>query len=276
LLKRGGNETSPGALNKPFGGQGAVAPDQSVNHLAVAESLKALNSSSPAERTAAACALGKLGAVEAIPALIGLLSDETPVERIVCWTDGKWTPARLTLKQASPGEQAAIALAAMSQPAVEPLINAMNNENPSVRRNAAWAIGEIRGGLNTDRSAALEPLIAALGDADTWVRMAAAFSLGEMRPPRATEALIAALGDVDVNVRMMVVRALGELKTRRGVERLTAVLLRDGDERVRRGAAHALGEIKDRMALEALTLALNDQDERVRAAAKYAISEIRD
>ncbi len=251
-------------------------PNLMANQQAAAESMNAMNSSNPTERAAAACSLGKLGAVEAISALINLLGDDTPIEPIKCWDSGNWSPALHTLKQASPGEQAAIALASLSQPAIEPLVNALGNGNPSVRRNAAWAIGEIRGGLGADRSAAVEPLIAALSDGDSWVRVAAAFSLGEIRPREAKEPLVAALGDAEWNVREMAARALGEMKARSGVESLTAMLLRDENERVRRKAAWALGEIRDPQALDALTIALADQDQRVRATVKWAISEIRD
>src|SRR5262245_27474614 len=211
-------------------------------------SMNALRSSNATERAFAACALGRLGAVEAIPALINLLGDDTPIPSIKCWESGDWSPSRHTFKQASPGEQAAIALAALSQPAVEPLIAALNNGNPIVRRNASWAIGEIRGGLGTDRTAAVEPLIATLSDEDSWVRVAAAFSLGEMRPGEATESLIAALGDAEWNVRLMAAWALGEMKARAAVESLTSLSLRDENAWVRRKAVWALGEIRESQA----------------------------
>lgn len=266
-----------GLLKQSSGDSAPSAPNQAINQQAViAENLQALHSSTPMVRAAAACSLGRLGAVEAIPALINLLGDDTPIQSVKCWDSGNWSPALDTLKQASPGEQAAIALAALSLPAVEPLIAALGNAHPSVRRNAAWAIGEVTGVSTTGRSAAVDPLIVALGDADSWVRVAAAFSLGELRPRRATEALLTALLDTEWNVREMAARALGELKARAGVESLTARLLEDENERVRRKAAWALGEIKDAQALEALTTALTDRDQRVRATAKWAISEIRD
>ena len=271
------SESSTEAQRKPVADQANVVPAQVMNdQTTAAQSLKSLSSSDATERAAAACSLGHLSAVDAIPALINLLGDDAPIEPIKCWQSGNWSPAMDTLKRPSPGEQAAIALAALGKPAVEPLITALSNTNPSVRRNAAWAIGEVTGVSTSGRSAAVEPLINALHDADAWVRLAAAFSLGELRPRRATESLIAALTDSEWSVREMVVRALGEMKSRAGVERLTAVLLQDGDERVRRKAAWALGEIKDRLALEALTAALSDRDQGVRRTAKWAISEIQD
>ena len=206
-------------------------------------SMNALHSSNPTERAIAACSLGRLGAIEAIPALINILGDDTPIRPMKCWDSGNWSPALHTFKQSSPGEQAAIALASLSQSAVEPLVAALGNGNSSVRRNAAWAIGEVRGGLGTNRTAAVEPLIATLSDEDSWVRVAAAFSLGELRPSQATESLVAALGDAEWNVRGMAAWALGEMKARAAVERLTSLSLHDENERVRRKAALALGEI---------------------------------
>src|SRR5262249_44232717 len=81
-------------------------------------SMNALHSSNATERAFAACARGRLGAVEAIPALINLLGDDTVIRPIKCWDSGDWSPARHTFKQETPGEQAAIALASLSQPAV--------------------------------------------------------------------------------------------------------------------------------------------------------------
>jgi HEAT repeat protein len=238
--------------------------------------LTALSSSDPNERAAAACALGKSGAFEAIPALISLLGDDSPVQKVSCWHNGDWGPALDVFKQASPGEQAALALASFGQKAVEPLIGALNSGQASGRRNAAWALGEIRGGLTTNRQAAVEPLMGALGDSDPWVRTAAAFSLGEMRPRQAVEPLIAALTDSQVEVRVMAARALGEMKVRRGVDSLSVVLLRDEDPRARRQAAWALGEIADPLSFETLVAALKDQDQGVRKNVRVAISEIKD
>ena len=211
----------------------------------ISMSMNALRSSNATERALAACALGRLGAVSAIPALIGLLGDDTSSQQIKCWDSGDWSPASNPFIQACPGEQAAIALASLSQPAVEPLIAALNNGDPIVRRNAAWAIGEIRGGLGTNRTAAVERLIATLSDEDSWVRVAAASSLGKMRPSQATESLIAALGDAEWNVRMRAAMALGEMKASAAVESLTSLSLRDEMEQVRSAAAHSLGKIRD-------------------------------
>ena len=251
--------------------------DQDDLPVGAAESVQALNSRNPDERAAAACSLGKLGAVAAMPLLINMLGDDSALEVSTrCWEGGRWSPAVQVFKTPSPGESAAIALASMSQPAVAPLVDALKSGNPTVRRNAAWAIGEIRGGIGTDRSAAVEPLILALNDYDSWIRKAAARSLGEIRDRRATDALVTALGDADSGVRQTAAWSLGEMKSRGGVEGLIASLLSDMDWRVRLQSAKALGEIKDRKATEALTSALNDGNEAVRRRARWALSEILD
>jgi HEAT repeat protein/beta-lactamase regulating signal transducer with metallopeptidase domain len=268
-----GDRKAEAVVNQPFQ---PVAIGQSELPESIRETVKALTSSDPSERALAACSLGKTGEVSAIPFLIQALGDDTAISLVRCWDYGTWSPAMSSFKKPSPGEQAAIALASFGQQAVEPLVTALSHENPVVRRNAAWAIGETRGGSSTDRRDAFEPLFAALSDEDAWVRRAAAFAFGEIRDPRAARALIAALGDSDYQVRDMAVYALGEMKEARAVEQLSQLLLKDDHWNLRVRAAWALGEIADPQAVEALTAALNDEDGRVRSKAKWALSEIQE
>lgn len=242
----------------------------------VADKIKALASSNPVERASAAARLGRASAVTAIPSLIQMLGDDTAITPQGNWETGSWTPALQTFKHPSPGEEAALALAAMGKFAVEPLVAILNDTNPSVRRNAAWALGEIRGSHSVDRTVAVEPLIAALRDEDWWVRKAAARALGEIRTARAVGPLVAALEDGNWNVREMAAWALGEMKDARAVSRLSAALVKDERWSVRSRTASALGEIRDPLAVEALTAALNDEDQRVRNKAEWALAEIAD
>jgi len=240
-----------------------------------AEKLTALASTDAPARAAAACALGRSGAPEAIPSLVQMLGDDAAIEPLKCWGENSsWTPALATFKQASPGEEAAIALAAMGQSAVEPLVAALGHANASVRRNAAWALGEVTGGMTIKRDSAVMPLRSALSDGDEWVRTAAARALGEIRDERASESLINALADGRARVREMAAWALGEMKERRAVQSLGAMLLKDEEMQARLMAAWALGEIQDPKAVESLNAALNDTEPRVRAKAKWALSEI--
>ena len=235
---------------------------------------KQLEDPNPQERARAACAAGRKRDLEAIPTLIAMLSDDTKTESLRCWEGGRWTPALDTFKHASPGEEAALALASMGRAAFPSLVNQLDNGNATARRNAAWAIGELTNMLPAERTSATTGLVALLNDADAWVRMASARALGELRDQRATESLIATLLDSDWQVRQMAAWALSELKDDRAVKALGSVLLADSRPEVRRGAAEALGEIRSAEALPFLRQAANDSEASVSAKAHWAIAEI--
>ena len=103
------------------------------------------------------------------------------------------------------GHTAANALAKIGKPAVEPLIVALKNENPFVRRNAAEALGEIKD------SSAVKPLINALKDNDLIVRRNAAKALGKIKDSSAEEPLTSALKDESPAVRRNAAIALREM-----------------------------------------------------------------
>jgi hypothetical protein len=215
--------------------------------LAEVSRIQGLKSSNPTERAVAICSLGRAAEPAAIPFLLEALGDDEILPAPVgCWDSGSWSPAVRVFHHSSPGEEAAMALAAMGADVVDPLIGALTNNNAAVRRNAAWAIGEIRGGYQVDRGKAIDPLLLALlNDGDGSVRRAAAFSLGEIKDNRAAAILISKLSDGDAGVREMVAGALGEMKASSAVEAL-AVTVHDQDERVREKARWAIAEIQDR------------------------------
>lgn len=223
-----------------------------------------------------ACDAGRRQAVEEIPQLVSLLGDDRKTELIMCWTDGRWSPALSSFKHPSPGEQAAIALASMGTPAFEPLTNALQSSDAVVRRNAAWAIGELTNMATSERTDAVAPLISLLSDSDQWVRMASSRALGELRDERSGERLVAALDDSAAGVRQISAWALGEMKDQRAVEALSRVVVSDAQSEVRLTAAEALGEIANSKAISALTQALSDSDASVRAKATWALAEIAD
>ncbi|MCA1576308.1 MAG: M56 family metallopeptidase [Acidobacteria bacterium] len=224
------------------------------------------------QRAEAACEAGRSGDTEKIPALIAMLGDDTRTELIRCWSVGRWSPALDTFKNPSPGEQAAIALASMGRAAFLPLTSQLDSSNGTVRRNAAWAIGELTNMPPGERDGAVPKLVTLLTDADEWVRMAAARALGEVHNRSAVPALVSTLSDADGHVRELAVWALSELKDKRAVAALCSVLLSDARPEVRRGAAEALGEIASAEALPSLKQALNDP--AISAKVQWAISEI--
>lgn len=240
------------------------------------ESVGALNSDDAQARAYAACEAGRARAVEQTPALVSMLADEASVKLVHCWEDGRWSPALDTFKQPTPGEQAAIALASFGTPSLEPLKNSLGDARPSVRRNAAWAIGELTNMRPGERAGAVPQLVSLLSDPDEWVRMAAARALGEIGDRRAADKMIATLSDGEWRVREVAAWALSELKDERAVDVLCRVLVSDAQADVRATAAKALGEIKSRRALPALKQALGDAEPLVRERVRWAISELED
>src|SRR6185503_3730552 len=102
-----------------------------------------------------ACNAGKRGDVAAIPSLVAMLGNDSKTQLIRCWDTGRWSPALQTFKHPSPGEQAALALASFGRPAFAPLSNQLDSSNATVRRNAAWAIGELTNMIPGERATAV-------------------------------------------------------------------------------------------------------------------------
>src|SRR5947208_2167757 len=96
-----------------------------------------LASADAAERAAAACRLRAAGphAAPAIPLLVELLGDETPVTPGVCGETSSWVIQNGIVQPSSPGKEAANALGEMGKPAVEPLIGALKSGVPAARKN---------------------------------------------------------------------------------------------------------------------------------------------
>jgi HEAT repeat protein len=128
-----------------------------------------LHSSDPAERANAARFLTRNAklAIPAIPCLIDLLGDDSPI----VWRDKQ--PNLLGFfEPTTPGLEAAKALVRIGKLSVEPLLVIVKDgDTISARSRAAWALGEI------GDSAALEQLITALEDGHWLLRKTAAEAL---------------------------------------------------------------------------------------------------
>ena len=226
-----------------------------------------LSSADPAARTRAACELRELGsgAAPALPRLLAMLDDGSPVDAAVCaertWRHG-WSQ-----DATSPGEQAASALVAIGTPAYEPLTKALAGPAWIARKNAAWALGALG-----NRSAI--PLLArTLRDAEPAVRGRGAWALGALDSSEAVPALVEALKDTDPGVREQVAWALGAIGDRRAVDGLIGALA-DSAAGVRKQAAWALGAISDKRAVTALMKCLKDPEAGVRKQAAWALGAI--
>ena len=174
--------------------------------------------------------------------------------------------------------------------AVEPLITALKDEDPVVRKMAAWALGEIKDGR------AVDPLITNLKDKSKEVQNMEAWALGELQDPRAIEPLSVALKDKNPFIPLVAATALGRIKDPRAVEPLIAamkgnepnlrrraakaleaigltpvdlliVALKDKDPDVQKRAAEALGNTKNPLAVEPLTAALKQENLEIVAGA---------
>ena len=204
------------ALFENFNHSGLFGPDvkKLKGRWDIAGLCQLLDHKDPVVQYEAAEALGDLGDEKAIgPLITALKRDE--------FSGVRW--------------KAAEALSKMGNPAVGPLIAALQYKDEDVRWKAAIALGEI-GNLD-----AIAPLIQLLSDDDRFVRSRAAHALS-MIGEQAVFPLIHAL--------------------------------KKGDPGVRWGAALALGKIKNPLAVEPLILALADEQGLVRAEAASALASI--
>ena len=148
-------------------------------------------------------------------------------------------------------------------------IDALNDSDDGVRRDAAEALGKI----SSDK--AVEPLIEALKDLDNYLRMRAVEALGKIGSDKVIEPLIQSLKDSDDFVRMSAVEALGKIGSDKVIEPLIQSL-KDLDDFVLRIAVEALGKIGSDKAVNPLIEALKDKDPYVRRSAVEALGRIAD
>lgn len=158
------------------------------------------------------------------------------------------------------------ALVKIGKPAVEPLIQALKNENAYIRSGASECLGKIKD------SKAVEPLIQVLKDEVAAVRKSAVSALGSLHSDVAVEPLVQALKDRDYEVRYEAAKAL--MGIGEPAVKLLIPALRYADSSVRELAAQILGEIKDARAAESLIKALKDGSLDVQRAAAGALFKI--
>ena len=88
---------------------------------------------------------------------------------------------------------------------VDSLIEKLSDKRPTVRINAAFALGE----MGDPR--AVGPLVVSLEDENPYVRIAVANALGEIKDSRALEPLIGSLHDENRDVRLSIMLALWKI-----------------------------------------------------------------
>ena len=163
---------------------------------------------------------------DAIGAILAIYVEPPPRERVSSAEDAfGWTRYRTTPWAVPPA-------------LLTNLVRALADDWPSVRRDAAYALGVVMTPPIDDRVA--DELIYSLADADNSVRLAAVKSLGRLRATRAGDHLIGRIVDPDLPVRLAAMRAVGEIREARAL-----VALQDQLDYYR-------GGIAGRTALEAL------------------------
>ncbi|MFC1637269.1 HEAT repeat domain-containing protein [Planctomycetota bacterium] len=163
-------------------------------------------------------------------------------------------------------------LVRIGEPAVLPMIKALEDENVRVRRAAAFVLGKIAD------VRAVKPLTAmCTKEDDAYVRLeAAAAALVGMGILR-LEPLLEMLDDKDANVVWNAARVLVEAGP--PVVEPMIKKLEGENEKVRRMAAYVLGEVGDRKAVEVLTKVFEEDDSiyvrAVAAAALFKMGELK-
>ena len=163
---------------------------------------------------------------DAIDAILAIYVEPPPRHKISSAEDAfAWTRYRTTPWPVSPA-------------LLTNLVRALADEWPSVRRDAAYALGIVL--MPPINARVADELIYSLADPHPSVRLAAARSLGRLRATSAGDQLIGRITDPDLPVRLAAIRAVGEIGEARAL-----VALRDQLEYYRGGVA-------GRTALEAL------------------------
>ena len=179
-------------------------------------------SSSPAVRRQALRSLRDRGEPETLVLLARLVGDaEADIrEGAVGGMIGVYVPSartRSTVNAAAAFEAARFRAQVWPLPAELSiaLVKALADEMPSIRRDAAYALGIVLSPPVTD-AVAFE-ILASLSDREPSVRIAAALALGHLHVQAAGVALIGRVNDEDPDVRLASMRALGDLREARAV-----------------------------------------------------------
>ena len=192
--------------------EAAIALGEIGDARAVGRLIEALKDEHSWVRTAAAYALGRTGDARGVDPILEALRDEVQTETHRSHTrvgeDG-----RIYLDPKAPiGFRlfAPIFLAEIGETAVDPLIEALKDENFVVRSGAAKALGKI------GDARAVDPLIKALQDEYSVVRSSAANALGWIGDVRVIDVLTyTASKDKDEGVRSAAAQALARIQAGR-------------------------------------------------------------
>ena len=262
-------------------------------------------------RVAAADSLGRIGAKEAVPALIDALQHPNPdLRRTICVGLGKIGTEKcvtalietLNDENDEVKYEAMTALLKIGSSAVPMLINALKSGKRPIRSGASYVLGKIGSKeaiselfgvmLNTENDISIRStaatglgqngyrdaapvLIEAMSLSDTVIRELSAYLLGKLNSRESIPTLIVALSDIDTDVRYKSAIALVKLGSRESVPVLID-MLSDKDDYIREDAIESLRLLGAIEAVPALQkIVENDSSYSVRQKAVKAIQMIK-
>jgi HEAT repeat protein len=234
--------------------------------------VKELKSADPVLRAKAACQLGRLGrgATKAIPALLELLGDDSPVDpkKLETWGYRMRWSSNKGPQPTSPGFEAANALGNMGKAAVAPLTEKLKDSSWFVRMNAADALGDI------EDPAAYNPLVAALKkEIDVEAKIEMIDAISDFEDQRSLEVLASFCDDPVVEVRLEALWGLEDLENESAAPYFLAAL-RDVEPKVREAGIWGLEEFENEKYFDAFLKATKDKDKKVRFSAYEALSDL--
>ena len=234
--------------------------------------IQELKSDDAVIRAKAACQLGRLGrgATKAIPALLELLADDTPVDPRKLETWGyhmRWSSTRGP-QPTSPGFEAANALGNMGKAAVKPLIGQLGSSSWFVRMNAADALGDI------EDPQAYAPLVAALKkENNVEAKIEMIDGISDFEDQRSLHVLAPFCKDPVVDVRLEALWGLEDLESKDAAPYFLAAL-KDREPRVREAGIDGLDDLEDAEYYDSFLALTRDNDRKVRMSAYEAISDL--
>jgi len=149
---------------------------------------------------------------------------------------------------------------AFGQTSLDAVLKKLTAKSPAVRSAGVRELAQF--GCDTRT---FQPLVTALGDTDPGVRKQAAIALRERRSPQAVPALLALLKDPNPNIRAVVIETLQETADPRAVNALIGIWQTDKEKDLRDKAFWALILIDDMRATDTMLAALNNPAHCARA-----------
>jgi len=160
----------------------------------------------------------------------------------------------------------------MAVSAVEPLLDLVSDEEQFVRKEAKRALGRLAG------SKSIDYFIAALSNDDAGVRLASVHVLATMNVAEARVAIIPALGDNDEEVRAEAIVAIKGLGADELEKVLELALSRQDNYQVQATAAQLAGEMKVTAVMDKLAdlLVKDDVVPEVKREASESLANMKD